>query len=275
VHEEVERHLFEEDHAQGYRLIAKVQSQLPVALVLPTIVPLTLFPLSLNWLAPVTILTGAIPLWTAWKTRSPRSRTGLHDEPLPPDAYAVRVRLVRGTKYLGTDEGTLSFVDGWMLFDGIRSTFSVPASGIVSTEDSSSTGILMGSRIVVVMRDDGQTVKVGIWPMDTGSIDGLAYSLARFRRQGAEPDGQPLLPPRSEHPSVIQMRRQVLGPATQSAALITVCNAIYIGQGIYAGIVLDFWGFAIFACIMGWQSVYAWSSIRSLRAALAEERQGV
>lgn len=60
-----------------------------------------------------------------------RRRVGpMRDLPAASPQYSARISLSRGTIY-GTDEGLVSFVDGWLLFVGAGCTFSFRACDVL------------------------------------------------------------------------------------------------------------------------------------------------
>ena len=74
-------------------------------------------------------------------------------EPLPFPYYPARVRLARMGTPTGRDEGHVAFVDGWLVFEGERTTFSLSAADVekIDWEDRFARLLLKGQQTVEIV----------------------------------------------------------------------------------------------------------------------------
>ena len=109
-------------------------------------------------------------------------------EPLPFPYYPARVRLARMGTPTGRDEGHVAFVEGWLVFEGERTTFSLSAADVekIDWEDRFARLLLKGQQTVEV---------VGTKDCDVLKTELMVW----YSRPPAV--GLSRLPPTSRHPS--------------------------------------------------------------------------
>ena len=99
-------------------------------------------------------------LLAIYVSRPKALRTALESLPFP--YYPVRVRLARMGKPTGRDEGHVAFLDGWLVFEGERTTFSLSAGDVerIYREDRLARLLLKGEQAVeIVGTKDGEVLK--------------------------------------------------------------------------------------------------------------------
>lgn len=158
----------------------------------------------------VLALGGLAWLWSLWVllflplivlcTRvpaRPRDLTPLRTTPPPGPAFDCRVEsltdvdvLVRST-LLGSDEGIVTFVDGWLHYAGRRTEFALRRDDL--RQSSEETGRLL----LKLAADEWLTIK----PLDDRDDDFLRRAFRIWARTMPMPSGESLLPPTAVHPA--------------------------------------------------------------------------
>lgn len=127
------------------------------------------------------------------QTRIPSELLPRQDDPSPVAQFAVRVGLrQRGVEY-GTDQGFLSFVDGWLHFDGLRTSFSLKAADVL--------GVLSNAQRTtrsVHLPVNSLPVEVSVLPChdpQQKQCDGVLKLLDDWFGEKVECSGESVLPP--------------------------------------------------------------------------------
>jgi len=116
--------------------------------------------------------------------RRPRRRdvTPLLTLPAPAPAHPCTIEVVDGDSILGRDRGTVTFIDGWLHYEGFRTGFSL-------------------SRADVVKRDRNALSLDGCQVAFSPDGSGFDTELDRWYRIAPAAQGVTILPPHSLHPS--------------------------------------------------------------------------
>lgn len=131
----------------------------------------------------------------------------------PPPAY----RCLTGIEYwrqgtrIGSDVMALSFTEGWLYAEGVRSTFAVRASDIPTLrppmEHKGTFGLADGTFIVVLNEDEA--FRNWLW---------------RWHTQGAVSPGEPIFPPARVHPQEVAKKAALtMSTSIFLFATIAVC----------------------------------------------------
>jgi hypothetical protein len=258
VAEEMERPLAAEDYLVALAPLARLRMQVVLAAYLFLLVVSGPSPLALAGLLALIAAT-ALQEGRVHGRILAKSRANVRvDDPFPPGTYRVHVRYTRERHYLGADEGLVSFVNGWMLFDGIRSTFSVGAEAIWDMRFTHADPLMRGCEFVIALQDGPKVVEVGLSLEGDSQLNEFSGALRRFQREGLVPSGAAVLPPREAHPSVghaqyhhLRMARKLAWWVTSMDLAVVAASLIAIAFGIGEG--------AAFALLAGVQTYWVWS----------------
>ena len=144
------------------------------------------------------------------RLRAPSSLSYLAPSPaLPDERFPVFLRLIRQGVRTGQDEGVVIFFDGWLLFEGRRTTFAIRNRDALFLSDEDNR-----------LRFD-QGIEGEFFPYEKDGDrrdlrDAFGVALLRWSK-GPSPDGEPVLPPGTVHP---WGRGQALGATIAGAVLI-------------------------------------------------------
>ena len=100
----------------------------------------------------------------------------LRDVPAASPQYSVRISLARGTVY-GTDEGLVSFVDGWLLFVGAGCAFSFRACDALASPSERTISFSAPSqthRLLFLYEEKGFEEAWDRWREETPPAQGIA-----------------------------------------------------------------------------------------------------
>jgi len=154
----------------------------------------------------------------AWRSLpgDPRTKLGwmrkeVEDPLSPPDLkatvpvpsaihhFSVRIEVGQGSFVRGIDHGTVSFVDGWLHFEGQRTGFDLRRADIrwTTRQESLTSLTLRDGSFVSFVAPAGST---GVASFG-GRID-VHQALDRWHKEARHPTGESLLPPSSALPNV-------------------------------------------------------------------------
>ena len=112
-------------------------------------------------------------------------------EPSPGPAFVGRVEVRRGGAFLGEDEVAVTFVDGWMVVEGLRTAFSLSGVDVLGTARSDPRQLAL---------TDGTALRFRLVPQILSrSAVPFSAELARWRERPVAL-GEAVLPPDRPHP---------------------------------------------------------------------------
>jgi hypothetical protein len=158
------------------------------------------------------LLTCGIYFWMqliAWygRRRPLERRLRQMCEQASSDEYLVCAQYVGGNLVTGIDHGVLVFESGWIVYSGIRSSWSVSAADIVKFGliADRPRGIEHNMDVWIQLHDGRHRLIVTFQVLDRrhGPATSLSEAIARFDREGGIPVGAPTYPPTVAHPSVV------------------------------------------------------------------------
>jgi hypothetical protein len=215
-----------------------------------------------------TVLGGAgamvIGLVATWLVASLYARPGAREHAKLPDlsgekAFPVTLNVWHNRRKVGRENGWVAFVDGWIVYEGLRTSFSVRVSDVQSMLNAGGSFDLwfpeMGAARLSLLTDYMQTSK----PAKLGSRADLsdAYNLWR---NGPIPEGRPIFPPVQISPRVFGERTAEFSFGVLALALLGFLfglAAFYVGTAVTA--------VGAVACVAG-----AMRNYRALRNVLAQ-----
>lgn len=162
--------------------------------------------------------------------------------------FAAQLRVSREVTY-GYDEGLISFVDGWLVYTGLRCTFSLPASAV-------NVGLTDLSRIFFHFGpdDDLRGASLAVFPSKEFSKSALEWRMTEDLAANSV-----VLPPIVTEPSVLaSMRPQAIVTALLFVVSLTV---LLSGRFGFGGFITSTIGLVIATLL----SVYASERRRVLR----------
>ncbi len=149
-------------------------------------------------------------LITTWLVATLYARPGAREHAKLPDlsgekAYPVTLTVLHNGRKVGRENGWVAFVDGWIVYEGLRTSFSVRALDVQSKLPTSGSIDLsfptMGSARLRILSDYMQTNR----PAKLGSRAALDAAHDLWRSMPI-PEGRPIFPPIGYSPRVLGER---------------------------------------------------------------------
>lgn len=166
---------------------------------------------------------GALGLMAPRGKRSPEVAS-----PSPGPAYVGRVEIRREGAFLGDDEVSVTFVDGWMVVEGRRTSFSLSVEDAVGTVRNDPRWLLLA---------DGSEVRFHLVPLGlrqgkpVSDLVSFSTEIRRWR-EGRIAYGDSVLPPEEAHPAAgVRVGTEVAVAAlgTFAGLLVTVAAGFWWG----------------------------------------------
>ena len=149
--------------------------------------------------------------------------------PSPGPTYVGRVEIRREGAFLGDDEASVTFVDGWMVVEGKRTNFSLSVEDAVGSVRNDPRWLLLA---------DGSEIRFGLVPIGfrrgTPVSDLVSFSTEMRRwKEGRIAYGDSVLPPETAHPAAgVRVATEVAVAAlgTFAGLLVTVTAGFWWGM---------------------------------------------
>ena len=166
---------------------------------------------------------GALVLMAPQGRRTPEIAS-----PSPGPAYVGRVEVRRDGAFLGDDEVSVTFVDGWMVVEGRRTSFSLKVEDAIGTVRNDARWLRLA---------DGSEVRFALVPLGlrrgTPVSDLVSFSTEIRRwQEGRIAYGDSVLPPEIPHPAAgVRVATEVAVAAlgTFAGLLVTVAAGFWWG----------------------------------------------
>lgn len=184
---------------------------------------------------------GLVAVWLALGLVRPRPRPiePLLTLPPPATAYPCDVDVLRDDVVIGTDRGFVTFLDGWLHFEGFRTTFSLSRADARGRQ-----------------KNRVELVKGGVEFRPNGPASPFSSALDRWYRIDSAARGISVLPPQDVHPSGVA---HAWADAALGAGQFALgCGAYAAAQGLFH---VHVW----FLFFLGGPSAL-FNAVRSLRA---------
>lgn len=216
-----------------------------------------------------------LPVIINWhsKTLRPEMPPDLVPDPLQMGDMLVEAQYHFGGSRIGQDVGCLAVIDGWLVFEGAESSFSLKASELdtIATSDPRIPAVPKLERAY----EQGVVLNAGQIQL---RIEGINHendvSLCRnvFDWAAApSPSGEPKLPPLSLHPSLIARSSSPNGIMAM-LFLIAACGRFWRAHDPFFEFLLTVAGLLVLWSVVALSESYKMKRLRGLEARLDEYR---
>jgi hypothetical protein len=118
---------------------------------------------------------------------SSREIAALLPDPSPAEAFVVSVTLFTDGRRMGKDQGALSFLDGWVLFEGLTTSFALRSIDVRAVRPD-------GADLEATLKGDRQMMLL------TPHTEACRTRFLAWFRSGEPAEGEPTLPPLGSAP---------------------------------------------------------------------------
>jgi len=164
--------------------------------------------------------------------KASQSVLNLLDYPSQVPQLPVRVLLSRDDMTIGQDDGVVSFCDGWLHYQGLRTSFSLHRSNVAMFPSANRAA---GSHVQLTYDLQGHRQRLTVFPYNEMSDrvaqwDEFQRHFWNWNKTHLDLDGQPVFPPVAADPSYVHRREMgLLALCFVSAILFAPAAATFAG----------------------------------------------